>query len=63
MPSRRGQKQQKNKSAFEEAARALDCDEDPAHFDAALKKVARHKPAKENDASLKGQCSEKTEKS
>jgi hypothetical protein len=30
--------------AFVKAARELGCDEDPAHFDAALKKVARHKP-------------------
>jgi hypothetical protein len=30
--------------AFTDAARALGCDEDPAHFDEALKKVARHKP-------------------
>jgi hypothetical protein len=29
---------------FVEAARSLGCDEDPAHFDKALKKVARHKP-------------------
>ena len=29
---------------FEQAARDLGCDDDPAHFDAALKKVARHKP-------------------
>jgi hypothetical protein len=30
--------------AFIEAARAIGCDEDPAHFDEILKKVARHKP-------------------
>ncbi len=30
--------------AFIEAARALGCDEDPAHFDEILKKVAWHKP-------------------
>jgi hypothetical protein len=29
---------------FIEAARAIGCDEDPAHFDEILKKVARHKP-------------------
>jgi hypothetical protein len=29
---------------FIEAARKLGCDEDPAHFDEILKKVARHKP-------------------
>lgn len=32
-------------AAFIEAAKALGCDEDPARFDEALKKVARHKPA------------------
>jgi hypothetical protein len=32
---------------FLEAARSLGCDEDPAHFDEALKKVARHKPRAE----------------
>lgn len=30
---------------FKEAARELGCDDDPAHFDEVLKKVARHKPA------------------
>ena len=30
---------------FIEAARALGCDDEPAHFDELLKKVARHKPA------------------
>ncbi len=29
---------------FRKTARALDCDEDAAKFDAALGKVARHKP-------------------
>jgi hypothetical protein len=29
---------------FVDAAYELGCDEDPAHFDAILKKVARHKP-------------------
>jgi hypothetical protein len=29
---------------FIEAAHKLGCDEDPAHFDEILKKVARHKP-------------------
>jgi hypothetical protein len=29
---------------FIEAARKIGCDEDPAHFDEILKKVARHKP-------------------
>jgi hypothetical protein len=31
--------------AFVESARELGCDDDPAHFDEVLKKVARHKPA------------------
>jgi hypothetical protein len=30
---------------FEQAARELECDESEEHFDAALKKVAAHKPA------------------
>lgn len=30
--------------SFIATARALGCDEDPAHFDEILKKVARHKP-------------------
>jgi len=29
---------------FVKAARELGCDEDPAHFEEILKKVARHKP-------------------
>lgn len=29
--------------AFVEAARKLGCDEDPAHFDEILKKVAQHR--------------------
>lgn len=36
--------------AFEDAARELGCDEDPARFDEALKKVARHKPATKKPA-------------
>jgi hypothetical protein len=39
--SDRGQSQR-----FIKAAQELGCDEDPAHFDEILKKVARHKPAK-----------------
>ncbi len=31
---------------FLETARALGCDEDKAHFDAALEKIATHKPEK-----------------
>jgi hypothetical protein len=30
--------------AFIKVAQELGCDEDPAHFDEILKKVARHKP-------------------
>lgn len=40
---------------FVEAARSLGCDEDPAHFDEALKKVARHKPSKDNDGPIASQ--------
>jgi ADP-ribosylglycohydrolase len=36
-------------AAFIEAARELGCDDDPAHFDEMLKKVARHKPAKDSE--------------
>jgi|HubBroStandDraft_1064217.scaffolds.fasta_scaffold467318_2 hypothetical protein len=34
-------------SRFKEAARALGCDESEERFDAALKKVAVHKPPKD----------------
>jgi hypothetical protein len=37
-------KQKEQSQRFIEAARALGCDEDPAHFDEILKKVVRHKP-------------------
>jgi hypothetical protein len=40
-------KDKPQKQKFAEAARALGCDEDPARFDEALKKVARHKPVKD----------------
>jgi hypothetical protein len=40
--AKRGHSGQLNE--FRKAAHALGCDEEPAHFDAALKKVARHKP-------------------
>jgi hypothetical protein len=36
--------QNEQSKRFIEAARALGCDEDPAHFDEILRKVARHKP-------------------
>ena len=39
-----------NSSPFEDAARALGCDESEERFDAALKKVAAHKlPDKKSD--------------
>lgn len=34
-------KAQQQADRFREAARALDCDDDEAHFDAKLKKVAK----------------------
>ena len=34
---------------FEEAARALECDESEERFDAALGKIARHKPHKDSE--------------
>jgi len=37
-------KQKEQYKRFKEAASKLGCDEDPAHFDEILKKVARHKP-------------------
>jgi hypothetical protein len=41
--------------AFAEAARALECDESEERFDAALKKVAAHKPSKDRaDGGAKG---------
>jgi hypothetical protein len=35
--------QRQQSKDFIEAARKLGCDDDPAHFDEILKKVARHK--------------------
>ena len=56
--SRKVLKDQTSQSkAFIEAARKLGCDEDPAHFDEILKKVARHKPVNHsaaNDVEEKG---------
>jgi hypothetical protein len=44
----KGRKQSTEQSrAFIEAARALGCEEDEAKFNAALGKVARHKPQQE----------------
>jgi hypothetical protein len=48
-------KQSKSQSvAFVDAARALECDESEERFDAALKKVAAHKPHKDGGNSLLG---------
>ena len=33
---------------FKAVARELECDEDPAAFEAALQRIARHKPDKGN---------------
>jgi len=49
MAEPRGKKQKTQSSKFQEAARELGCDESEAHFDAALKKVARHKPQKDSE--------------
>jgi hypothetical protein len=38
---------------FKEAARELECDESTEHFDAALKAVAKHAPAKDKRPSKK----------
>lgn len=35
--------------AFVDAARALECDESEERFDAALKKIAAHKPPKDSE--------------
>jgi hypothetical protein len=40
---------------FIEAARKIGCDEDPAHFDEILKKVARHKPPPDAESEPKKQ--------
>jgi hypothetical protein len=55
--------QRDNKSqneAFAEAARELGCDESEARFDAALKKVARHKPPITSKPHVKRKTKEKT---
>lgn len=36
--------------AFVEAARSLECDESEERFDAALRKIAAHKPHKDGEA-------------
>jgi hypothetical protein len=40
----------KQREAFEKAAHALECDESEERFDAALKKIAAHKPPKDSEA-------------
>jgi hypothetical protein len=39
--------------SFREVARELECDESAEHFDAALKAVAKHAPAKDKRPSKK----------
>jgi hypothetical protein len=56
---KREQDRKSQSDNFIEVARALGCDEDPAHFDAALKKVARHKPASDAPAPTKPQRQKK----
>jgi hypothetical protein len=41
--------ERKQSKAFLDAARTLECDESEARFDAALKKIAAHKPPKDRD--------------
>jgi hypothetical protein len=45
--------EKKQSAKFVEAARALGCDEDEEKFNAALGKVARHKPSPKSDLSKK----------
>ncbi len=40
-------KPEQQRAAFEATARELGCDESPGAFEAAVKKVARHKPVEE----------------
>ena len=44
---------EQQRAAFEETARELGCDESPDAFEAAVKKVARHKPVEEQPALAK----------
>ena len=44
-------KTQQQADLFREAARALECDDDEAHFDAKLKKVAKAPKAKDEKPS------------
>ena len=49
---------------FVNAARVLECDKSEERFDAALKKVAAHKPRKDDeDGSLKGNKATPSKKS
>lgn len=43
-------KEQTQSDRFKEAARALECDDDEARFDAKLKKVAKAPKSKDNGA-------------
>lgn len=43
-------KEQSQAEKFKQAARDLEADEDEAHWDARLKKIARAKPAPEKSA-------------
>jgi hypothetical protein len=40
---------EKQSQAFIDAARALECDESEERFDAALRKIAAHKPRKDSE--------------
>ena len=44
---------EQQRAAFEATARELGCDESPDAFEAAVKKVARHKPVEEKFAAEK----------
>ena len=44
--------QEEQSARFIESARELGCDESPGAFEAAVKKVARHKPVEEKIAEL-----------
>lgn len=39
---------------FKAVARELECDEDPAAFEAALRKIAKHKPSKDETKERRG---------
>jgi hypothetical protein len=51
MKRKDGEKSQQR--SFVEAARSLECDESEERFDAALRKIAAHKPPKEKRESQK----------